>query len=366
MISGVLSRSNLVSSEKITNSGSSGGDGFEGGRFLAMLMVVYGHWLQYAGRYSLPGLTPGEIAKILHYLYSVHIQVFFFIAGFVYYKYSKPIGGFGKYRSFLAGKALRLLVPFLSVSLVQFAVKYFLGGGEPRQLAVMLFAPRGGPAAHLWFLYVLFAIFAIAGSAELLRGAKKPIALFACSLALACLPIGFPSYKEFGLLDLQSLVWFMQFFLAGSVLAEKGLNFPALNRYWFFALLAFGVWGLSRPESFSGYPSAEQGVFNRIFQFAVTLAGIAAVIRFGSFVKGVLSRFVAGISGLSYDIYLLHVIIAHGMFTVFVRLKPGLAASLVWVTLGPALCIGTAILIAGALRAYAPLRMVFLGLPYRR
>lgn len=121
---------------------------------LAILLVVLGH-IFLLGESSL-------ISQVNKYIYSFHIPLFFLISGMLYC--NKNI----KFVVFLKSKLKRLLIPYLSFSLMLYPIwvlieKYIKGTGEHIQpkyfwgifLGNADLMPWGGP---LWFLISLFVV----------------------------------------------------------------------------------------------------------------------------------------------------------------------------------------------------------------
>jgi fucose 4-O-acetylase-like acetyltransferase len=121
----------------------------------AIVFVVVGHYLP-------PDSPPWWLA--LHDLvYLFHMPVFFFVAGYIYRLRPQKY-----YREYLAGKAHRLLVPYVVVAGIYLAAKLIVSTRTdqsypvtPSTVANLIMDPAHSFAPFLWFLPVLFAVCAV-------------------------------------------------------------------------------------------------------------------------------------------------------------------------------------------------------------
>ncbi len=121
-------------------------------RVAAMLLVVYYHCI--CPYYIWPGvdsagLTVPLYMKLTVNLNSVHMPVFFIIAGYLF-GYKRIRGGYADQRQFLLGKAQRVLLPYFTVGLLLISI------GQSRPGAFL-----AGYCSHLWFLVVIFECYAV-------------------------------------------------------------------------------------------------------------------------------------------------------------------------------------------------------------
>ncbi|WP_167630659.1 acyltransferase family protein, partial [Listeria valentina] len=97
-------------------------------------------------------------------IYSFHMPLFFWISGF----FAIKICSIAKtsYLSFIKSKAVRLIIPYISVSLIGIPIKLLFNHFAERPsdglldlLCKMLVYPTSNAVISLWFLYTLFIIY---------------------------------------------------------------------------------------------------------------------------------------------------------------------------------------------------------------
>lgn len=128
---------------------------------LGTLLVVFGHSHSSDWNY----LTGTILENIIMFIYVFHMPLFFFIAGFLFLNsISLKKNGFLIY---IHNKALRLLTPYIVLSVLAMCPKYWLenGGfnGFSTYLIQALFIPRVGVWGHFWFLPALLLLYVLFG-----------------------------------------------------------------------------------------------------------------------------------------------------------------------------------------------------------
>lgn len=127
---------------------------------LAIAAIVIGH-LDIDG-----DLNPAHpIANWIENLMQFSLGAFFFTSGFLYVRSSQ----FNKsYCQLMKGKFLRLLIPYIFMTVVMFVVKASVPTMMSREVEFgwkyifeMFLFPWSGPARHVWFLASLFTFFAL-------------------------------------------------------------------------------------------------------------------------------------------------------------------------------------------------------------
>lgn len=127
---------------------------------LAIAAIVIGH-LDIDG-----DLNPAHpIANWIENLMQFSLGAFFFTSGFLYVRSSQ----FNKsYCQLMKGKFLRLLIPYIFMTMVMFVVKASVPSMMSREVEFgwkyifeMFLFPWSGPARHVWFLASLFTFFAL-------------------------------------------------------------------------------------------------------------------------------------------------------------------------------------------------------------
>jgi fucose 4-O-acetylase-like acetyltransferase len=126
----------------------------------AMVLVVLAHLVQYGT------LNSPEWYDLLKYdIYKFHMPLFMFLSGYVFFYTRSQERALADFRAYAAGRANRLLVPFLAMGLAMIAGKLladrFLyvdqappGIGEA--LLQLVHHTETSPVRSIWYLFVLF------------------------------------------------------------------------------------------------------------------------------------------------------------------------------------------------------------------
>lgn len=195
-------------------------------RALATLLVLVGHVIQFTD----PGFDNSCLFRLI---YSFHMPLFMCLSGFL--APPKPVNGF------LRRKAVQLLVPFVFWSLLLGLQKnvayssgrlYFLDFAD-------VFRFLYQPDAGLWFLWVLFLLFAfhtfVLQRNRMFYGVFLIIFL---SLLQFCVPVS-------GFFGLSLFRWHLAFFILGGVFSDycrQGFPLPILVVAMIVAFVVLPVW----------------------------------------------------------------------------------------------------------------------------
>ena len=170
---------------------------------LGIILVIFGHshssdWSSFSGTFLESAIT---------FIYAFHMPLFFFIAGFLFMN-SSSLEKNG-YRRWIGQKALRLLTPYVILSVAAIVPKYYMENhgfdGFTGYLFKVIFAPRSGVWGHFWFLPVLLLIYVVFGLWKKLMKGRSVQMVFGVttllSLGLYFLPyetewLGFSDLKE--------------------------------------------------------------------------------------------------------------------------------------------------------------------------
>lgn len=153
-----------------------------------------------------------------HFIYTFHMELFFVLAGAVYYC--------SDYSRFMKKKIKRILVPYLSFGIITLHLKAFGGsainGNESVTEGVIKLLFHGG---NYWFLYVLFILFTIYPWIEKLCYNWK----IETAVALAALVIR--QFTEIThVFAISTLLYYIPYFVAGKILASKILFAGGVQR----------------------------------------------------------------------------------------------------------------------------------------
>jgi fucose 4-O-acetylase-like acetyltransferase len=191
---------------------------------ICIILVVAGHYL--------PLNSPGWYRVLNDLIYSFHMPLFLFASGYIYMETKRE----EKYGTFIFRKIKRLMIPYISLSLVIVTIKLLslkIAGVQSHiswnSYLEILYKPSA--AAFFWFIWVLFIIFLII---PLFKTKTSRLLFFVASIVFESLYITLP--PVFCLNELkQSLL----FFLLGVVIVDQaGLREAALKTP---AVLGYGL-----------------------------------------------------------------------------------------------------------------------------
>lgn len=121
---------------------------------IAILLVVLGHSVP--DQASASGIASYPLYLMRTIIYSFHMPVFFFVAG--YFMHIPLKEGFQK---FVKDKSIRLMVPYFTIGLLYFPFKLVLSKFASQQIYpqdIWKIFIGINPDGELWFLYCLFFI----------------------------------------------------------------------------------------------------------------------------------------------------------------------------------------------------------------
>lgn len=144
--------------------------------------------------------------EVIVFIYTFHMALFFFIAGYLL-ENSHSIENYG-YKKWIWEKAVRLLIPYIVLSVGALYPKYFLENHMMPTVKILfttIFNPRKGVWGHFWFIPVLLMCYIFLGLWKrfTINHNKKimTIIMLIISLGLYLLPLhtdwlGFNDFKE--------------------------------------------------------------------------------------------------------------------------------------------------------------------------
>lgn len=157
---------------------------------ISIFLVILGH--SHPSDWALIEGTGYDV--FTNYLYSFHMALFFFVAGFLFQN-SKSIEVLG-YGKWIGNKAVRLLTPYFILSIVAVIPKYFFEqntfNGIFKNLSEIILVPRIGVWGHFWFIPVIFFIYVFFGLIRTILKQHKTLFLccsFGFSLILYFVPL---------------------------------------------------------------------------------------------------------------------------------------------------------------------------------
>lgn len=235
---------------------------------IAAVLVVLGHAIRQTDQ------TNPVFEAVFSIIYSFHMPLFFFAAGFLGTRLLEQ-RGMRERLSYAKSRFLRLMVPYLVVSFLYAPFKYLLAvyAREPYDFSEMWRILVGeSPDGALWFLYVLFWVSLLAAFIVSLRTLP---ALLAVTLAASVLSSGINWQTELG----YQLSYFPFFFLLGLFVRKNYGTWQDkiyCGKTVFLAFLGFVLGNVLSVDSFPLFLGLADGASGNISAVSV-LSGMITV-----------------------------------------------------------------------------------------
>jgi len=279
---------------------------------IGIILVVYGHLLSSAFHkgFSIPSSFFYLSDSIV---YSFHIPLFFFIAGFLANKSFEKKGIY----QFLSAKIKFIVYPYLVWSALQMGVELFFQEHTNKSLVLSdIIKIFYEPWAQFWFLYALLFMYLIFAIAKTLNKISFPIisiiAVFLFFFPISSRLFAFGGFSKHFLFFILGF-WYQRYLIERVTIAFDRLWFCLISSIMFFAMSLFVFTQLIDLVrlSKSAHP---------VFFFCLACAGMATVFIWSHYLaeKGklvVLKR----IGYYTLPIYLVHMLA--GVGTRFILLK---------------------------------------------
>jgi len=351
-----------------------------GPRGLAAFGIVMGHVAQAFARYRFSHYDNRFILYIGDGFGVPCLFMFMLLAGIANAMMKPPKLELREYLRFERKKFLQLFVPYLSVSLLTLVVKVLAPGKvitlseAPYSVLYLFLAPRGGPSAHLWFLYWLMSVFVIWPFLKPVITRQRLPFLLAASFLLAIQPIEWPTIghgdKRYALLGLPTLVQHFPVFVFGYY---YGLKVMSRQQHYLRYIILTGIGFAGWMYVFFTYPVPESygwAVGYRVTYlvgntcaglFLLWLVGLIA----GQFKKA--RRITSYLAVRAYDVYLLHLAFAvHPIVFAMSRLRPDVIGTIALFIVAGIIAWLVSLFMGSAIRRIPILGAVLLGVPMRR
>ncbi len=278
---------------------------------IGILLVVIGHFN--------PSVTPQWYRSLIEVVYSFHMPLFFLLSGFLYVYAKQALG------PLILNKLRRLVVPFISIGAIFFAVKWIVGRYAtldhpigPSSILDLFLSPATSYMPLLWFMHALFLMFIAFVPLRAILRSTSLVMLVVVVLNTVWLPEGVAS--------LHKILAHFPFFIAGIWLRESGQLDLIRKAGWFrIGITCAILFGLIY---WFGYSEAVYlDAIAYPIRLALGLLGAMVVITISQrldLANGRIAK-VAGIAGLySMTIYLLHTLFESGVRIIaFQRLHLG-------------------------------------------
>ena len=174
---------------------------------ISIILVVIGHYI--------PDMHPCWYGEMRRIIYSFHMPLFMFASGFVYIATKKEIA----YSDFIWGKVKRLMVPYLTVSILVVTIKLCTQGQAyvenpvtPLSYIKIFYLPEAG--YFLWFIWALWWMFVMI---PLFRTRLSRLGLLIIAVILPIIAPYMP--EEFCFRQFSTM---LQYFVMGTVIYDWG------------------------------------------------------------------------------------------------------------------------------------------------
>lgn len=190
---------------------------------LGIILVVLGH----------SGYTGTNISMDCPYLcswiYNFHMPLFFFISGYLFSFTNESFIEMGK-KNMLWKKFQRLLVPYISIGIVLWCVKFVFSSfaSVERHFSMDVFlkmfvAPNteGSTMGYLWYLITLFMVFVVMSVLSVLRVDLKKSRWCIAVVIISWLLLKYTNDVEW--FNISQVFWYMPFFITGILYKEYAI-----------------------------------------------------------------------------------------------------------------------------------------------
>jgi fucose 4-O-acetylase-like acetyltransferase len=198
---------------------------------VAIMLVVVGH-LASRGQEGIDFYV-----NLKSLIYKFHMPLFLFLSGYISGYTYKPVATINEYLTFLKRKTLRLMPPYLLVSMVFFVGNIFLDNDQDLfQGVISIFIyPSMGSSGFLWYIYVLF-LYYLTLPLIMLMANNKFYLIFTGSIL-----VSFLNFTT--VFSLNLFFWYLPYFVLGCFLSkniEQYLSY--LKKIGIYFLVIFICW----------------------------------------------------------------------------------------------------------------------------
>ncbi len=216
-------------------------------KVLMMLTIIAYHCICFWSSktwFNQPPAQPSSVlAGLVTWLNTFHIYTFVFVSGYLFYYLRVELGKYDKFGAFVKNKALRLLVPYLLVSIL-WAIPFQLIYFDPSITDILLNFGLAISPNQLWFLVMLFVLFCIfypltwlLDRSNSFIGLLIALVMYGASIVLARIV---PNVFNF-----ESALKFFIFFYLGFAVRKNKNNFACKIPWFVYLILQVGVFALN-------------------------------------------------------------------------------------------------------------------------
>lgn len=269
---------------------------------IAMLWVVVGHHLL--------AFMPPIYGSIHYYIYSFHMPFFIFISSFlIAYSYKLQA-----YSTYVSRKFHKFFIPYVLIGVVVTLLSVIQKGWNtiPMNLLDLLVSPKQSDATFLWYIYLLFFLYALYPLCFKIRIKFKgyfELLMLLVSGYFYLSPVSTPIFC------LDYLTGYLLFYVLGIITAW---HFPFLEKQLFW-LKIFGLFSLIVFIVLTVFAFVNPSRFVYIglcFVAIPAMYGLSFILRQIRFAANAL----VSISKNCFHIYLLHMFFIQGIAMIFMKL----------------------------------------------
>ena len=280
---------------------------------LAILLVVYGHTIQYISG------TDFWNNRIFQIIYSVHMPMFFVVSGFFFVGTHKKT-----FREFITKKATALLLPCLVWATLSGIASLALNG-DLRAFFLQIITPQGWP---FWFLKGLFVVQLVAWLCLVAaqKVVKRHFVIYAAALSMAVYLIPNMDVPRV-MLPFFWVGWFIRRHYeqllahSGVIAVVSGLIFVILLQFWdregmrFYAGTTLNIY-----TYFSGLSLPWKDWLMLLFRILIGVSGSVAIIALMHLFQHV-PRYVLQVGQSTEAVYILQACLLEHLVGDFIAIK---------------------------------------------
>lgn len=277
-------------------------------KVVMMLFIVLYHsvalWLPEGWFNQAPATSNKVFTLLAQWLNFIHIYVFVFISGYIFYYLKIVIRKYNKFSEFVRKKTLRLIVPYISFGIL-WCIPFYVLFYHPSFHEIIKNYLFGYGPAQLWYILMLFFLFIM-----VYYPSKYLIKLKGVNIQILCVSLYMLYIVGSVYLKLPFQLWsvckFMPFFILGMSLRKY--DYQIMNNYMCIILLCINLVMLyiyiKMPENTIIY-----SLLRKIVAYFISYTGILEMITINhrlQYLKIWSTRLYKVFEKNSFAIYLIH------------------------------------------------------------
>lgn len=265
-------------------------------RGIAMILVVIGHAI-FADFVLMKNIPNTDVyIDIYSFIYKFHMPLFFFISGF-FAKKCFELKTKKEYFDLLKNKTLKLLIPYLTFSVIALVIKILLESYTYRSMELnsviynIFFNPWENPLKLLWFIYTLYIIFLVM---PIFNKIDNKIKILILSI-LWCLPYGYGT-----IFNITGVIRYSLFFVLGYEFYKRYSKYLEKKKSIIRPIILMSILAIINMGDII--------INENIHVYISSILAISALVDIVHIVdlKNYLVKLIGYVGNYSIDIYLLH------------------------------------------------------------